>query len=344
MSISHKAPLRVAVIGAGYFAQFHHDAWRRIARADLVAVADRDIAKARAAGVEAFDDPIQMVREVKPDLIDIATPPETHLDMIRIALDNGVRAMICQKPFCGDHTSAVEAKRLADAAGATLVVHENFRFQPWYRDAAVAIRKGRLGQVMQATFRMRPGDGQGPDAYLSRQPYFQTMPRFLVHETAIHWVDTFRFLFGEPEWVFADLQRRNPVIAGEDAGSILFGFENGIRAFYDGNRLLDHPAPNRRMTMGEMSVEGDRGEIRLSGEGALRLRAFGADDWQLLSTAPQTEGFGGDCVHALQLHVVQGLLDGTPIENRAGSYIRNIEIESAIYQSAQEGRKVEIRR
>ena len=34
-------------------------------------------------------------------------------------------------------------------------------------------------------------------AYLERQPYFQTMPRFLVHETAIHLVDVFRFLLGE---------------------------------------------------------------------------------------------------------------------------------------------------
>ena len=51
------APLRVAVIGAGYFAQFHHDAWRRIDRAELVAVADTDVAKAEASGAAAFDDP-----------------------------------------------------------------------------------------------------------------------------------------------------------------------------------------------------------------------------------------------------------------------------------------------
>ena len=31
------------------------------------------------------------------------------------------------------------------------------------------------------------GDGQGPRAYLDRQPYFQQMPRFLIHETAIHY-------------------------------------------------------------------------------------------------------------------------------------------------------------
>ena len=42
------------------------------------------------------------------------------------------------------------------------------------------------------------------DAYLARQPYFQTMERFLVHEVAVHWIDTFRFLQGEVEAVFKD--------------------------------------------------------------------------------------------------------------------------------------------
>ncbi|MDW3204305.1 MAG: Gfo/Idh/MocA family oxidoreductase [Alphaproteobacteria bacterium] len=334
-------PLKVAVIGAGYFAQFHHDAWRRIPRADLTAVADRDIAKARATGASAFDDPARMLQSVRPDLVDIATPPDTHLDMIRLALDSGVRAIICQKPFCGAIDAAQEAVRLAEAAEATVVVHENFRFQPWYRTARRLLREGRIGTVMQASFRMRPGDGQGPEAYLARQPYFQQMPRFLVHETAIHWVDTFRFLLGgEPSWVFADLLRRNPAIAGEDSGSILFGFEDGVRALYDGNRLLDHPAENRRLTMGEMSLEGDRGELRLSGDGALHIRAFGENNWTLVAAPPESAGFGGDCVHALQSHVVDGLLEGTEIENRAGSYLRNIAIESAIYESADLGRKV----
>ena len=82
-----------------------------------------------------------------------------------------------------------------------------------------------LGEVYQITFRLRPGDGQGPEAYLERQPYFQTMERFLVHETAIHFIDVFRFLLGEePSTVYASLRRLNPAIKGEDAGLMLFSF------------------------------------------------------------------------------------------------------------------------
>ena len=68
---------------------------------------------------------------------------------------------------------------------------------------------GRVGDLYQIAFRMRPGDGRGPDAYLSRQPYFQKMERFLVHETAVHWIDTFRYLAGDPVAVYADLRRIN---------------------------------------------------------------------------------------------------------------------------------------
>lgn len=115
--------------------------------------------------------------------------------------------------------------------------------------------------MYQVTFRLRPGDGKGPDAYLERQPYFQTMEKFLVHETAIHLIDVFRFLLAEePSAVYAALRRLNPAIAGEDAGMMLFDFPSGARAVFDGNRLADHKAENRRLTMGEMVIEGS--EVR----------------------------------------------------------------------------------
>ena len=99
-----------------------------------------------------------------------------------------------------------------------MIVHENFRFSPWYREAKRLLDSGSLGTPHAISFRLRPGDGQGVDAYLSRQPYFQKMPRFLVFETAIHFIDTFRYLMGEVEAITARLRRINPVILGEDAG------------------------------------------------------------------------------------------------------------------------------
>lgn len=335
-------PIKLAGLGAGYFSQFHYAAWRKIPGARLIAACDRDADKARAIGVTAYTDLDQMLRVETPDLLDVIVPPAAQAQAIRTALTAGVRAIICQKPFC---TSMDEARAItaeAEDAGALLVIHENFRFQPWYRALKTSLEAGQIGKLLQMTFRLRPGDGQGARAYLDRQPYFQQMPRFLVHETAVHWIDTFRFLLGPPRAVYADLRQVNPVITGEDAGYILFDFPNGTRALFDGNRLLDHAASNTRCTMGEALAEGTKGTLTLTGDGALHLRRFGALETETI-LPPDTSGtFGGDCVFALQSHVVDCLAQGTTPENTARDYLQVIAIEEAVYTSAAEGRKLRI--
>ena len=334
--------LRVACLGAGYFSQYHFDAWERIEEAELVGIANRSIDKAQQTGYPAFEVVEELLEVTSPDILDIITPPETHLNAIKAALDHEVKAIICQKPFCTSLKEARIATDLAASAGVPLIVHENFRFQPWYREMARSLAAGDIGNVQQLTFRLRTGDGQGPDAYLARQPYFQKMERFLVHETAVHWIDTFRFLLGDIKAVYADLRKMNPVIAGEDAGYIIFDFDNGVRAIFDGNRHLDHAAENTRTTLGEAMLEGTLGTITLSGNGALHLRAFGQSEARTLLAPRQWQGFAGDCVFALQHHVIQGLLGKRAFENTAAEYLRVIEVEEAIYRSASEGRKQRI--
>ncbi len=330
----------VACVGAGYFAQFHYGSWTRMDRAQLVGACDLDLAKAEATGAPAFDRLDAMLDAVRPNLLDIILPPIEHAKTIRTALALGVKWIICQKPFCLSLNEARAISSEAEAAGATIIIHENFRFQPWYRRIKSALDDGLIGEVHQVTFRLRPGDGQGPDAYLDRQPYFQKMERFLVHETAVHWIDTFRFLLGDPLAVYADLRRINPVIAGEDAGVILFDHPGGARALFDANRHLDHAADNHRRTMGEALVEGTAGTLVLLGDGSVHHRVFQGRDQTVLLAPDPWEGFGGDCVHHLQAHVIAGVLDGAPLENTVGDYLAVIEIEDAVYRSAETGRKV----
>lgn len=334
--------LKVACIGAGYFSQFHYGSWSRISNVEPVGSCNRDIEKAESTGWPAFDDLSQMLVEKRPDILDIILPPIAHAKTIRTALSHGLKWMICQKPFCNDLDEAKEIVAEVEAAGATIVVHENFRFQPWYRAVKTELDLGRIGTLQQVTFRLRPGDGQGPDAYLDRQPYFQEMDKFLMHETAVHWVDTFRFLLGDPTAVYADLRKVNPVIAGEDAGYVLFDHPDGVRALFDGNRNLDHSADNHRRTMGEALIEGTEGTLAIYGDGRVTLRAFGDMSETEILAADTWHGFGGDCVHALQSHAVSGFLGKTPLENIAADYLRVIEIEQAIYESAETGRKISL--
>lgn len=336
-------PLSVACLGAGYFSRFHYDAWRRLSHVQLVGSADIDVDRAASTGLPAYASLESMLQSVVPDILDVITTPATHLDSIAKALQAGVKTIICQKPFCSSLDEAQSAIDLADAAGALLIVHENFRFQPWYRCMAQAIKDGRVGAVQQFVFRLRPGDGQGADAYLERQPYFRQMPRLLIHETGVHFVDVFRYLLGMPDAVYADLRRINPAIKGEDAGFFIFDYDNGCRAVFDGNRHLDHAAENLRTTLGEALLEGDQGSLSLTGDGTVKYRKFGARESEILLPALGWQSFGGDCVQALQRHVVAGLLTGSPIENQARDYIAVMQLEEAIYCAAAEHRKQEVK-
>jgi len=334
--------IRVACIGAGYFSQFHYGSWARMDRVTLVGSCNRDIEKARATGLPAFNDLDEMLAQTKPDLLDIILPPVAHAHSIRTALAAGIKTMICQKPFCNDLSEAEEITAAAKAAGAHIIIHENFRFQPWFRAIKSAIEDGLIGTVQQVTFRLRPGDGQGPNAYLDRQPYFQKMEKLLIHETGVHYVDTFRFLLGDPLAVYADLRKMNPVIAGEDAGYVVFDHGGNARSLLDGNRHLDHNATNLRCTMGEGLIEGTSGTLTLTGDGAVNWRRHSSTTLTRILGPNTWDGFGGDCVHHLQSHVISGLLDGTGFENEAPDYLQIIRIEDAIYASSASGRKLEI--
>jgi len=160
------------------------------------------------------------------------------------------------------------------------------------------------------------------------------MAKFLIHETGIHWVDVFRFLFGEPSSVYADLQKLNPVINGEDTGHFVFHYPTGLRAHFDGNRLLDHAAENTRLTMGTMTIEGSDASLSLDGNGRIFIRQRGDTNSRQHQYQFDDNDFGGDCVYLLQQHVANHLIKNALVQNTATEYLANMELEAAIYQSA----------
>lgn len=337
--------LRVASVGAGYFSQFHIEAWTSMAGVDYVGLCESDADKARAMAArfgvrDVFTDVAMMLDRVRPDLFDIVTPPETHAALVQLACDRGI-ATICQKALAPGYETAVEIVENAEHAGIRFAVHENFRWQPWFREAKRLLDAGRLGTPHSIAFRLRPGDGQGAEAYLDRQPYFQRMERFLVYETAIHFIDTFRYLLGEVSAVIARLRRLNPVIAGEDAGYIIFEFAGGAGGLFDGNRLNDHVSDNPRRTMGEMWLEGSTGVLRLDGAARLWWKPHQGEESEHLYDRG-SETFGGGCVGALQAHVVRHLTENTPLENSGRDYLANLRVQEAIYLSNAQGRRIEL--
>ena len=88
------ARLKLATVGAGYFSQFHYDAWSRMDGVELVAVCDLDLERATAMArrhdvPSVFADVDHMLDRVQPDLLDIIAPPPAHLACIRSATERG---------------------------------------------------------------------------------------------------------------------------------------------------------------------------------------------------------------------------------------------------------------
>lgn len=337
--------LRGVAVGAGYFSQFHYDAWLRIRDADLMALCDvneeRASATAQRFGIpRVYRDVARMIEKERPQFIDIITPPETHAAICRMAGAHGVH-VLCQKALAPTYEEATRIIADAETAGIRLMVHDNFRFQPWHREFRRLIDENAIGRLHSISCQTRMGDGWGADAYLGRQPYFRTMPKLLIFETGVHFIDVFRYLAGEVRRVYARLRRLNPIIAGEDCGLVVLDFESGATAVWDANRFNESLSTDARYTFGEFLIEGDGGSLRLNEDGRLLLHPLGERPHE--HDYPRTrQGFGGDCCHTAIAHFVHSLIRGTPFETEGRDYLRTLAVQEAVYASAASGQAVAV--
>ncbi len=337
-------PLKGVCVGAGYFSQFHFDAWLRIPEVKITAICDLDLAKASQASEryrtdKSYTDYREMFEGEQPDFVDIITPPASHAAICAEAGQRGI-AILCQKALAPDIDQSRQIVELANQHRVPLMVHDNFRFQPWHREIRRLIDAGAVGdQLHQLTFRSRLGDGWGKDAYLGRQPYFRQMPKLLVFETGVHFIDTFRFLAGEIEETYAILKRLNPVICGEDSGLLMFRFASGATGIWDANRYNESNSHDPRYTFGDFLVEGSGGCIRLYSDGRLTRQPLGEKEVEH-TYSHERRGFGGDCVYFALRHFVDGLCSGTSFETAGVEYLKTLAVQEAVYESAAQNRPV----
>jgi predicted dehydrogenase len=329
--------LRGVGLGAGYFAPFQYEAWTRIPEVDITAICDRDASRATPllAGYRIpryYDDWRAMIDAEAPDFVDIITPPETHEEMCRYAAERGVH-IICQKPLAPDYETSRRIVEVARNAGVRFMVHENFRWQPWYRAIKQVQTAGTIGEFTHLSFSMRMGDGWGPDAYLARQPFFRHYPQLLVYETGVHFIDTFRFLLGDVASVYARLRRLNPVIRGEDAGLLLLEFASGATALWDANRFNEVEAESPRYTFGTLRIDARGGHLTMDTASTIRIKPLG-EPARDLAYARADVNFAGDCVYFLQRHFVDCMLSGEDFESNGFDYLKTVEAADAAYESA----------
>lgn len=323
-------PLRGALIGCGFFGQIQLEAWRRMEGVSITAACDMALDRAASSAPRAYTDPAEMLDKEQLDFVDIATRPDTHAELIRLCVDRKLPS-ICQKPLATSMSEALELAALARISGVPVMVHENWRWQPWFREAKSLIEKGAIGAPICYQFRVRQADGMGPRPY-PNQPYFAHMPQLLVYETLIHFVDTARFLFGDIESVQAHLRKLNPIIAGEDRAILVLSHMNSVDGVIDGHRFRDPEPPGTGMA--NSFLEGEEGSLHILATGEIHSKG------QCLYQPGALAGYKGDSVRATQEHFLAHLRTSSALETSIENYLGSFAATAAAYVSASERRTV----
>ncbi|WP_134701010.1 Gfo/Idh/MocA family protein [Ammoniphilus sp. YIM 78166] len=333
--------LKGVILGAGHFADIQLEAWQSVQGAEMKGILSRTKKNAEVLaqkyGLQVYDDFDQMILDIQPDFVDVCTPPDVHLHYTILSADRGI-PVLCQKPVAPSLEESEALVQYCLDRKVPLMINENWRWQGWYREIKNMIDQGMLGKVYHTYFAMRPGDGWGNDPY-PVQPFFKDMKQFLIYETGVHWIDTFRYLFGEIRSVYCQIRKINSVVAGEDLAIIHFDFRNGMTGIYDANRTT-YMEEVRSPAYGWMTLEGTEGKLRLEQDGRIYYTPRGGLEKEHAYTIPP--GWKGGCAIATQQHFIDGLLKGISYESSGPEYLKTVRVVYACYESARQNQVVHL--
>ena len=153
-------------------------------------------------------------------------PPHVQPEVIRAALPYAghIRGILAQKPLAVTFKEARELVRQCEEAGITLGVNQNMRYDQSIRALKSALDRNYLGEPTLGTIEMR--------AIPHWMPWCRLYGRLTLLIMSIHHLDSFRYLFGDPESVYASA-RTDPRTKFEHRDGIVLSileYTNGLRA------------------------------------------------------------------------------------------------------------------
>lgn len=143
----------VALAGYGRVAeQTHLRAWASVPGAQLVAVVDGEPARRAKAirdqpGIRPYPNMAEMLAVERVDVLDVATPPRSHLSIIRAGALAGIGNVVCEKPLVTSMRELHELTGIRQAEALRLFTVNNWQHSDVVRTALAVIDSGRLGTV-----------------------------------------------------------------------------------------------------------------------------------------------------------------------------------------------------
>ncbi|MEO3927766.1 Gfo/Idh/MocA family oxidoreductase [Micromonosporaceae bacterium B7E4] len=332
---------RTAIVGTGGIAVAHVQALQQMAdRADLVAVADVDLGRAKTFadrwGVpHAYDGVPELLDAQQLDLVHLCTPPEQHAPLVLHCLRAGATVLVEKPPTLSlaEFDSLVAAERRSTGHVATV-------FQHRFGSAAVRLRRmvaaGDLGRSLLATCATQ---WYRDDAYFAA-PWRGTWESEGGGPTmghGIHQFDLLLSVLGPWREVTALAVRQARPTDTEDVSMALVTFDNGAVASVVNSVVSPRQTSALRFDFSRATVEVEH------------LYGYDDKDWTL-TPAPGHDAVltgwtaDGDNVpsgHAAQLTVVFDAMDrDEPPPVTLTDARHTMEFVAALYASAFIGERV----
>src|SRR5438445_75119 len=202
--LPRRKDFRIGILGSGFIVNDCHLVAYRKAGFNPVAIASRNPRHAaqtaqRHVIEKVFDSYEQLLDNPTLEVLDIAVLPNAQLGLIKAACARKtVKGILAQKPLGMNYAEAVEAVHACDAAGITLAVNQNMRYDHSVRAAKTLLENGTIGEPVFATIEMR-GIPHWKD-------WHKRLGWLTLRIMSIHHLDTFRYWFGDPEGVYCSVR------------------------------------------------------------------------------------------------------------------------------------------
>tara|TARA_B110001454_G_scaffold215859_1_gene238040 strand:+ start:1974 stop:3140 length:1167 start_codon:yes stop_codon:yes gene_type:complete len=144
--------LKIAVVGCGKIADGHVEQVRATGRGEVVAVCDLEPLMVEQLAVRMgvagrYTDIHKMLAEVKPDVVHIATPPDSHVFLATTALRAGCHVFV-EKPFALTETEARKITDCAAEVGRRVCVNYLYNYEPPALELERLMAARALGEVV----------------------------------------------------------------------------------------------------------------------------------------------------------------------------------------------------
>ncbi len=142
----------------------------------------------------------ELLQQRDIEIVDIAVYPTEQAEVVRRAAAAG-KHLLCQKPFADEYGKAVRSVEQAEQAKVKIAVNQQMRWDAGIRCARLLMDDGWLGEPTYATIQVHCKTDW------SLWPWIYRGKRLEIMFHSIHYVDSLRYLLGEPDFVFTSGSR-----------------------------------------------------------------------------------------------------------------------------------------